>query len=60
MNVSVEWRDAVRKWTAWPSAWTPASVRPLAVVTGRIPVNRSRASSRTCCTVLGPGWRCHP
>ena len=54
-KVSGEWREAVKKWTTWPSACTPASVRPLAFVAGRAPVSCSSASSRTC--LNGPQTR---
>ena len=59
-NVSVECCETVKKLTTCPSACTPASVRPLALVVGRDPVNCARASSRTPWTVRNPGWRCQP
>ena len=44
----------------WPSACTPASVRPAACIIAASPVAARTASSTACCT-LGPWvWRCNP
>jgi hypothetical protein len=47
-------RVAERNPTTCPSAWTPASVRPLASVTTASFVIRARISSMVPCTVRIP------
>ena len=59
-KTSGECREAVKKWTTCPSAWTPASVRPLAVVVGR---DAGQPLDRLLEHLLDrpqPGCRCQP
>src|SRR6185436_18416997 len=51
---------SVSKWTTWPRACTPRSVRPAQVVLIVAPAISVSAGSRVSCTVPPPGCVCQP
>ena len=53
-------RVSVAMPTTWPSAWTPASVRPAAVTRSVSCVSLCQVASIVPCTVGLSGWNCQP